>query len=106
MSSKYYLPAEDGPRDRWMISYTDVLTIVLIFFVAIAAQSLPSLRPTPVRAMAAQAGPAAAVQTGPAASLPKAPSAEPVLPANARPDTAVPESRQTLLRAQPGEARP
>jgi len=67
VSSKYCLPAENGQRGRWMISYTDVLTILLIFFVAIAAQSLPSLRPTPVRA-AAQAGPAAAVQAGPAAS--------------------------------------
>jgi len=33
-----YLRRDAGIRDRWMISYMDVLTILLIFFVAIAAQ--------------------------------------------------------------------
>ena len=32
------LRRDTGLRDRWMISYMDVLTILLIFFVAIAAQ--------------------------------------------------------------------
>ena len=35
-----YLQAETAGRDRWMISYLDVLTILLIFFVAIGAKSL------------------------------------------------------------------
>ena len=35
-----YLQAETAGRDRWMISYLDVLTILLIFFVAVAAKSL------------------------------------------------------------------
>ena len=30
-----YLRRDAGIRDRWMISYMDVLTILLIFFVAI-----------------------------------------------------------------------
>jgi chemotaxis protein MotB len=31
--------APDSSRDRWMVSYMDVLTILLIFFVAAAAQT-------------------------------------------------------------------
>jgi chemotaxis protein MotB len=34
-----YLQAETAGRDRWMISYLDVLTILLIFFVAAAAKT-------------------------------------------------------------------
>ena len=36
----HYLRSENGHRDRWMVSYLDVLTILLIFFVAIAAHSM------------------------------------------------------------------
>jgi chemotaxis protein MotB len=39
-----YFQVETGGRDRWMISYMDVLTILLIFFVAIAAHGLPVLQ--------------------------------------------------------------
>jgi chemotaxis protein MotB len=88
MSPKYYLPAENGQRDRWMISYMDVLTILLIFFVAIAAQSLERLHPNPVTATATQA------------AVTKAPSAAPDQTINPRPDATVPEARQTLVRAQ------
>ena len=35
-----YLQAETGGRERWLISYTDVVTILLILFIAVAAQSL------------------------------------------------------------------
>ena len=93
MSPKYYLPAENGQRDRWMISYMDVLTILLIFFVAIAAQSLQRLRPNPVTA-------ASAAPSTPAATLTKAPSATADQTVNPRPDATVPEARQTLVRAQ------
>jgi len=35
-------PRQNDPhRDRWMISYLDVVTILLIFFVAAAAKTLP-----------------------------------------------------------------
>jgi chemotaxis protein MotB len=40
-----YLQAETASRDRWMISYLDVLTILLIFFVAIGAKSLETPKP-------------------------------------------------------------
>src|SRR5258708_7258582 len=44
-----YLQAETGGRERWLISYTDVVTILLILFIAIAAQSLKArVDPPPV----------------------------------------------------------
>jgi chemotaxis protein MotB len=43
MKPRYFL-TETAGRDRWMISYMDVLTILLIFFVAIAAHGLPTLQ--------------------------------------------------------------
>ena len=46
-----YLQAEStGQRDRWTVSYLDVLTILLIFFVAAAAKTVPV--PVPARAAA------------------------------------------------------
>jgi len=46
---KYLMPAEQGGRERWLISYTDVVTILLILFIAIAAQSLKArVDPAPV----------------------------------------------------------
>lgn len=35
-----YLVSETGGRDRWMVSYTDVMTILLILFVAVAAKAV------------------------------------------------------------------
>jgi flagellar motor protein MotB len=53
-------------RDRWMVSYLDVLTILLILFVAMAAKSLHS-EPIPVASTPAAISPAAppppAIQT-------------------------------------------
>ena len=57
-----YLKRETPQRDRWMVSYMDVLTLLMIFFVTIAAQSRlrtpqhtvaptpPPPTPAPVRA--------------------------------------------------------
>jgi hypothetical protein len=43
MKPKYYQAGRHhGHRDRWMVSYLDVLTILLILFVATAAQALKS----------------------------------------------------------------
>lgn len=48
-SKPKYLQAETGGRERWLISYTDVVTILLILFIAIAAQSLKArVDPPPV----------------------------------------------------------
>jgi chemotaxis protein MotB len=35
-----YLQAESASHNRWLISYTDIVTILLILFVAVAAQGL------------------------------------------------------------------
>jgi chemotaxis protein MotB len=37
-----YFQSQNTGRDRWMVSYVDVLTIMLILFVAMAAQALRS----------------------------------------------------------------
>jgi chemotaxis protein MotB len=75
MSPKYF-QREIAGRDRWMISYLDVLTILLIFFVALAAQNFQK----PQAALAAPPAPAPVV-----------------IPAKIDP---LPEPQQTLLEAQ------
>jgi len=49
-----YYQNQHGGRDRWMVSYLDVLTILLILFVAMAAQTLQSStkKPAPVEPVA------------------------------------------------------
>jgi flagellar motor protein MotB len=48
-----YLQSETAGRERWLISYTDIVTILLILFVAVAAQGMkakvtpPPPPPTP-----------------------------------------------------------
>lgn len=42
-----YLSAPANQRDRWTISYVDVLTILLVFFIAAAARSLPAKETPP-----------------------------------------------------------
>ena len=42
-----YYQNQHGGRDRWMVSYLDVLTILLILFVAMAAQTLQSAQKKP-----------------------------------------------------------
>jgi len=41
-----YLESDHSTRERWLISYTDIVTILLILFVAVAAQGLKA-RVTP-----------------------------------------------------------
>lgn len=43
-----YLQPETSHRDRWMISYLDVVTILLIFFVAAAAKTIDVVKPPEV----------------------------------------------------------
>ncbi len=52
-----YLQPESGNRDRWVVSYMDMLTILLIFFIAIAAQlaAHPATAPHPAPAAPAPA---------------------------------------------------
>ena len=46
-----YYQSHDRGRDRWMVSYLDVLTVLLILFVAMAAH-LQSAQKTPMQAQA------------------------------------------------------
>ena len=43
----HYLQPETSNRDRWTVSYVDVLTILLIFFVAAAAKIPAAVQPAP-----------------------------------------------------------
>lgn len=43
-----YLQSENNVRDRWMLSYMDMVTILLILFVAVAAQAFQQKLPPPV----------------------------------------------------------
>ena len=60
-----YLQSQSNSRDRWMVSYLDVLTIMLILFVAMAAQSLqhPVHLPTPPAVAPVPAPPPVAIPT-------------------------------------------
>src|SRR5580765_8280823 len=55
-----YFQKDTSGRDRWMVSYLDVLTILLILFVAMAAQTLQDSQKKPAPAAAAAIAPAAA----------------------------------------------
>jgi len=68
-----YLQPDRGGRERWLISYTDILTLLLILFAAMAAQSVGQQQP----ARAVETKPQAAAPTVPAPSAPTvtAPSA-------------------------------
>jgi chemotaxis protein MotB len=48
-----YLQAESGSRDRWVVSYVDVLTILLVFFIAVAAK-LPAKKEHAAAAVVAE----------------------------------------------------
>ncbi|MEO8050522.1 MAG: OmpA family protein [Acidobacteriota bacterium] len=61
-----YFQSQYSSRDRWMVSYLDVLTILLILFVAMAAQSLQNSQKIPGPVAAAVAAP---VAKGPSAEL-------------------------------------
>jgi len=74
----HYLRPESAHRDRWMVSYMDVLTILLIFFVAIAAQTLEQARATisPAPASAPPAASPTQTTTEPGAASPTTVSPE------------------------------
>jgi chemotaxis protein MotB len=61
-----YFQSQNSGRDRWMVSYLDVLTILLILFVAMAAQTLES---APKKLAPALAPAAAPMIPGPSAAL-------------------------------------
>jgi chemotaxis protein MotB len=44
---KYLLSEGGAVRDRWLLSYTDMVTILLILFVSVAAQGMKARNPPP-----------------------------------------------------------
>jgi chemotaxis protein MotB len=76
-NARFYQPTA---RDRWMVSYLDVLTIVLMFFLGIAAKSLHHPQP--------------------GATLKVTPSPPPQIRSSSPPAAVPSQSRQALLRAQ------
>ena len=94
-----YLQAERGGRERWLVSYTDILTLLLILFIAMAAQSIGqqqaraveakaqpqnvNVAPPPAASQAAPstAAPPAAEGPAAAASSPTPTAAKPIVPA-------------------------
>src|SRR5580704_3822342 len=81
-----YLEADrGGQRDRWLISYTDFVTILLILFVAIAAQGLRSAQ-----------SPGPRVATTAVAAAPALPSANPEPPAQKPKDPVLVEALEKL----------
>jgi chemotaxis protein MotB len=85
-----YLESEHSGRERWLISYTDIITLLLILFVAIAAQTVGQQQ---VRAADTKPQPVAS----PAAP---APTIIPTLAPTLAPPPAPSPSREALLRAQ------
>src|ERR1700722_17822329 len=79
---KYLEAGQGGQRDSWLISYTDFVTVLLILFVAIAAQGIQPQLPPP-------------------SAKPNHKTAAPIQPAPI-PAAAIPEpteSHQALVRA-------
>lgn len=76
----YLKPEHGGQRERWLISYTDFITILLILFVAIATQGLHSIQTPPKPVQAATPAPRPQPpQTPQAQPKPAQPARDPVL---------------------------
>jgi chemotaxis protein MotB len=86
---KYLETAQGGQRESWLISYTDFVTILLILFVAIAAQGLHPAQPPRPLEPPAKAHKAVPIQSAPTESAPNQAATTP-------PPT---ESHQALVRA-------
>jgi chemotaxis protein MotB len=89
--------ATTNQRDRWMVSYVDVLSILLIFFMLAAARSLPSAPEQKV--VPAPPPPVAETQAEAVTPVPQPAQAEAEKPAESAEPAPAP-ARANLLRAQ------
>jgi chemotaxis protein MotB len=64
-----YFQGHSSSRDRWMVSYLDVLTILLILFVAMAAHLQSASKKPNLPPAVAPAPPAVALIPGPSAAM-------------------------------------
>ncbi len=91
---KYLEAAHGGQRESWLISYTDFVTILLILFVAIAAQGLHS-----AQTQRAPRPPLPTAKPQPVAALPMEAAPDPQPADSPRADFHQADSHQALLRA-------
>src|SRR5579862_2481686 len=90
---KYLESEQGGQRERWLISYTDFVTILLILFVAIAAQGMRPAQNSPTPPP--QAVPKPAAKPMPPSPTP-ASETPPETPLETPKDSALVEANQKL----------
>jgi chemotaxis protein MotB len=93
-----YFQTETAGRDRWMVSYVDVLTILLIFFVMIAAHGLTRLQQAAVPKGAVPSKEVAAALAPADSAEPKAAEPKTVEDEKTASSQADPESSPALLQ--------
>lgn len=108
-----YLQAERGGRERWLISYTDILTLLLILFIAMAAQTLgeQQARAVQVKTQSVANTPPPAAPVAPpsatsAATPPAAPATAPSAPPAAPAPLAAASSTAPAKTESAGQANP
>ena len=95
-----YLQPERAGRERWLISYTDILTLLLILFIAMAAQTVGQQQAAAVETKPQPK--AAAGQGQPVSTQAVTPAAATAEPAPSTPPAAPPPnpSHEALVRAE------
>jgi chemotaxis protein MotB len=84
---KYLETQHAGQRDRWLVSYTDFVTILLILFVAIAAQGIHSANTRPAaQSLSSKVNPLKPQPSKPQPSKPQISTVPAVEPAQLQPD--------------------
>ncbi|HTS50144.1 MAG TPA: OmpA family protein [Bryobacteraceae bacterium] len=96
-----YLQSERAGRERWLISYTDILTLLLILFIAMAAQTVGQQQARAVEAKPQSPAPTAPATPATTVPTPPAPApAAPTVPPEPAPTVLPSPSHEVLVRAQ------
>jgi chemotaxis protein MotB len=98
LKPKYLSSEHGGQRETWLVSYTDFVTILLILFVAIAAQGLHSAQTQNPQSTAATSIPTAPVPTTPT-QTPTTPGPLPAAQPQQSESHQASESHEALMRA-------
>lgn len=97
-----YLQSERGGRERWLVSYTDILTLLLILFIAMAAQTVGQQQQAGAVEIKPQSS-APTVPVPPATTDPAPPAVAPAastMPPEPAPTASSSPSHEALVRAQ------